>query len=369
MHQLSQGAYEGYKVRREELKKEIRDTEAILDDDAQLDEIIIDQLKEGIKLFGGPRRSGVVKDDEEEIPEGDHILAVSKDGYIKKVALDNRTIGQVGNFGGNYMTTKVSNLDNIFIFDSRGMVTKLSVNNIPDMVIKDIGVPVERFIPNCGKIVSALVEPTKADRKKLGKDLFITFLSKTGYVKKTNLDEFANISGSATAIKLPANDELIDTIFTTDNTRKDMIIYTNKGNGIRRDINEFSVMKANAHGSRQLVLADGEYCVGFNKIDPEKKYLFYMTSSGRAKLTETKYFPAMKKTDDVLSLINLEKSETLVTILSVNKKDKVVVYRKNNQPETISASDVPVLTRAAKAEKIVKTPKGDCVLSCAVIIR
>ena len=126
-------------------------------------------------------------------------------------------------------------------------------------------------------------------------------------------------------------------------------------------------MKANARGVRQLGLSDGEYCVGCDKIKPDKKYMFYITSSGKAKLTDIKYFPTMKRNIEALSLINLDKNDSLVGIKSVTKNDEVVVYRKNSQPEVIKVSDMPVSTRVAKAEKYVKTPKGDKVISYTII--
>ena len=110
-----------------------------------------------------------------------------------------------------------------------------------------------------------------------------------------------------------------------------------------------------------------EYCIGFDKINPEKKYIFYITSAGRVKITQTKYFPTMKRKDDVLSLINLENKETLVGIKSVKRDDSVIVYRKNNEPVTIELKDLKVSTRVAKAEKLIKTPKGDSVLAYTVV--
>ena len=365
---FTKGAYESYKQRKKELIDEINHLEYILDHDEQIDDIIIDQLKEGIKLFGRPRQSAVVTEaSDDDVVDSEHIIAISKDGYIKKVDLKEKKVGQVGNTNSQYMAIPINNKSSILIFDSTGMVSKVPVSSIPDMDIKDIGVLLERYFSVHGNIVSVLIEPTEAEIKKRGKDLFIVFLTKQGFVKKTLISEFSHINGSSRAIKLPSNDELVATEFAFDDTVKDLVIYTNLGNGVRRDINEFSVMKANARGVRQLSLGEDEYCVGCDKITPDKKYMFYITSSGKAKLTDIKYFPTMKRNIEALSLINLDKNETLVGIKSVTKSDEVVVYRKNSQPETIRIEDMPVSTRVAKAEKYIKTPKGDRVISYTVV--
>jgi DNA gyrase/topoisomerase IV subunit A len=126
-------------------------------------------------------------------------------------------------------------------------------------------------------------------------------------------------------------------------------------------------MKANARGVNQLTLSEGEYCVGCDKITPDKKYMFYITSSGRAKLTDMKYFPTMKRKNETLSLIKLESKDTLVGIKGVVKSDDVIIYKKNSKPEVIHISDLPVSTRIAKAEKYVKTPKGDKVVAYTIV--
>ena len=368
IYAFNKDAYESYKVKKVELKEEIKRLEEILDDDDKIDEVIIKQLEEGIKLFGSPRKSKIVTDNDskENVPDTDHIVALSKDGYIKKLPIKSKIVGQVGETNTQYMTTRINNNESLLVFDSRGIVSEIPISSIPDMKVKDVGILLERYFSINGNIVSALVKPTEKELKR-DRDLFIVFLTKQGFVKKTLLSEFNNINGSMTAIKLPANDELVATEFVSDNTIKDMVIYTNCGNGIRRDINEFKTMKANARGVKQITMLGDEYCIGFDKINPEKKYIFYITSAGRVKITQTKYFPTMKRKDDVLSLINLENKETLVGIKSVKRDDSVIVYRKNNEPVTIELKDLKVSTRVAKAEKLIKTPKGDSVLAYTVV--
>lgn len=371
IYAFSKESYQQYKDKKKELIETITRLEYILEDDSLIDNIIIDQLKEGIKLFGSKRRSKIVTDTEEnEVADTDHILAISKDGYIKKVSLDLKTIGQVGRTSNQYMTIRVNNKETILIFDSCGVVYRIPVCNVSDMNVKDIGVLLARYYKVKGSVVSVLIEPPEAELKKRGNDLFLVFLTKMGFVKRTLLSEFSHVNGSATAIKLPSikdSDELVAVEYASDNTIKDMIIYTNLGNGIRRDINEFSIMKSNARGVRQISMGLDECCVGFDKINPNKKYMFYITSAGRVKITDVKYFPTMKRKDDVLSLINLDGKETLVGIHTVNKDDSVIVYLKHGKPETIFIKDIDVSTRVAKAVKMVKTPSGDCVLSYTVI--
>ena len=113
IYAFSKEAYEGYKLRKEQLISEVQRLESILDDDSKIDDIIIEQLKEGINLFGSPRKSKIIRDEKKEISDTDHIVAISKDGYIKKVDLDEQRVSQVGNSNGQYITMRVNNKDKI----------------------------------------------------------------------------------------------------------------------------------------------------------------------------------------------------------------------------------------------------------------
>ena len=368
LSKFTKEAHQAYKDKRKKLIETIENLEDILQHDEKIDAKIIEQLEEGIKLFGSPRKSKVVMEKvEDDIPDTEHIVGISKDGYIKKVSADKVAIGQIGETRSQYTAIRVNNRDNLLIFDSTGYVTRIPVSTIANMKPEDTGIMLERFFKISGKIVSPLVEPNTSDKKSLDRDLFIVFLTKKGFVKKVNLDEFTNINGSKVAINISAGDELVATEFVFDNTTKDMIIFTSSGSGIRRDINEFSVMKPAARGTKQITLSEDESCVGFSKISPDKKYLLYVTSSGRMKVTATKYLPTMKKHDEVISLINLEDNDRLVGISSVDKTEKVNVYKKKSDPEQIDLKDLPVSTRAAKADKVVKTPRGEVVLAYTVI--
>ena len=138
----------------------------------KIDKVIIEQLKEGIKLFGAPRKSKVVQVlKEEEIPDTYHIIGISKDGYIKKVSADDKQIGQVGNTHNQYMTMHLHNTENILVFDSKGKVSRIPVSTIPDMKLKDNGVLLERYFKVTGDVVSALIEPDEKELKK-SKDMY-----------------------------------------------------------------------------------------------------------------------------------------------------------------------------------------------------
>jgi DNA gyrase subunit A len=234
------------------------------------------------------------------------------------------------------------------------------------MNFEDIGVEINRYFTSKGRIVALMKLPSLEILKSKDDDLCIIFITKNGLAKKVPISEFKKITDFKVGITLNSDDEVASALFSFDKSSKDCIICTNLGDGIRIPISDIKTLGKQAKGVRQISLKDDEYVVNACRISPNKKLLFYITSSGRIKLTEIRYFPVMQRKDEPLSLIGLDKNETLVGISSVTKNDTVIVYRKNSEPVEISLKDIKPTTRIAKGEKMVKTPKGDKVIAYKV---
>ena len=170
-------------------------------------------------------------------------------------------------------------------------------------------------------------------------------------------------------IILNDDDEVAVALFALDVTAKDIIISTNTGNGVRLPISEVRNLGATAKGVSMITLKDDEYVVGASLVNPKKKLLFFITSSGRCKITEVKYFPVMKRKSESLSLISLQGTETLIGVSTVDKGDIVKVFKKKGEPEDINVKDLPVSTRISKGDKIIKTAHGDSVVAYKVFTK
>lgn len=345
---------EDYIKEQKELSKYVDDCQYILDSDDGIDNVIKEEFKEGIKLWGYPRRSKIVKiNKSKDIPDTRHIIGISYDGYIKKLSLDEySSIGYVGKVS-KLFTISISNRDNLLLFDETGLVTRVSISAIPDMKYDDIGVKINRYFKSNGAIISALRESEVKDHP----DCNLVMITKNGYGKKTSLHEFKKIKVSTIGISLDEGDKLVSVIPSLDSD--DFIIYTNFGDGIRLRTSDFKKYKKTAKGLSMISLRKNEEVKGIDMLYGDKKYLLYITSMGRLKLTEVKYFPAMKRREEPLSLISLDENEVLLGVNGVSKKDILVCYKRKSGAVELPIKDIPITTRIAKAEKMIKTPKGD----------
>lgn len=369
---FNKSSYQKFLEERERLKKDIAESEKIIKNPQLIDDIIEKELREGIELFGTPRRSKIIYDkkSEKKVDSKKVIIAISKDGFVKKIdAKKYSTIGKLGNTSSQeVIPLKVSNNKSIIVFDSNGKASKVPVYGIPEMTPEDDGLIMARYFNVSGQIVSVMEE---IDVTEFGDDeLNIIFVSKYGFSKKTPYSNFMKMKDLKVVMNLNDGDQLVSTIVEhVSSIRRavDMLVYTNMGNGIRLSMEDIQKSASSSKGKRMIKLSDDEEVIGVDRIIPNKKLIFYVTSSGKAKVTETKYLPSMDKKDVPVQLLKLTGNDKLVGIVSVNEDDRVIIYRKVDVPVEISVSDITPSMRVAKAEKIVKVSKGDIVVGIRVI--
>lgn len=359
MHQFNKDQYQKFKEEKISIDERISMYERMLNSEKEISEFIIRELDEGIKLFGEPRKSKIVKKNnlECDIPNTFHLVGISQDGYIKKIEDTNISIGYVGKTSTPVMATRISNKDNLLILDDSGRISRVSVLALPDMNIEDIGVDIKRYFSVNGNIVTMI---TESDLKNHD-DNNIVFVTEKGIGKKTSFKEFSKIKDYKQAILIDGDDKLVSAIPSLDSD--EFIIYTNFGDGIRLKSDDIKLYGKNTKGLSLISLKKNEKVAGIDITDNSRKYLAYITSAGRMKLTELKFLPVMKRKDEPLTLLPLEHNEYLIGVATVSKKDTLLVYRKNSEPTEICVKDLRITTRTSKPDKIIKTPKGDAVIT------
>lgn len=370
VYNFNKDSYERYKQDREEILKEITEVDEILKSDDKIIDFIIKQQEEGKKKWGRPRMSKVVKendDNNDNTPNTEHLVGITESGYIKKLKYTKDvTIGTIGKSNSGITVLKINNRENILVIDSTGKVVKIPVSGIPIVDFEDNGIELRKFFSVSGDIKAVMELPSMDILNVKEENFGIIFITKKGLAKRVQISEFKKITDFKSGISLNSNDEVAAALFSLNNTNKEILISTNFGNGIRLPIEEIRNSSSSAKGVSMITLADGEEVVNASMINPKKKLLFFITSSGRVKVTELKYLPTMKRRDNSVSLISLVNNETLIGVSSVDKNDTVSVYRKNGSPDYLEIKSIEIGTRISKGEKMIKTGRGDIVVAYKV---
>lgn len=359
-------AHKKYLEDEERLEEEIRTIQEILDDPEKIDAKIIEDMKHGIEKFGKPRRSRIVKGNQEEVNNQKVLVGISEDGYVKKTIMDGTPVGSISkNSGQMNMVIDCTNKDLLLVFDEHGDMHLMKVSLLPDLKSKETGILISKFtaVPKGSKVVSVLRCPI--GKVNVSDEESIVFISAKGNMKRVLISNLLKDNSNATkkrVIQLNNDDSLVAALYTKD-PNCDIVIYTNLGDGIRLNLSDIPAQLTASKGTNCISVRTMETVEGVKVISPEDEYLVYVTSQGKVKKTDIKYFPLMKKKDVPLPLINLDGNDRLLSIISATNKDSICCYRKLNDPVDLSIDSIPLTTRVAKAEKMIKILKGDSVVA------
>ncbi len=343
MHELSIESYEKCLARREELIKELAEVEETLNTESGIDNLIIGELREGIRRYGTPRRSSVVpfKISLDTEVAGSCILQLSSDGIITRNTSTNVDEEPIPLDTCGF-AAKVDNDSAFVVVDEDGMFSFVKVVELP----VDQEVPLNRFIKQpLGNIVGLL--PFDIDSTQC-----CVLISRNGMLKKIRISEMK--PSRRPCIDLGKNDKLVRGIVVNNNTKKDILIYTELGMGQRFDPNAIKITSFLAKGGEGFKL-DKDHIVGCYSINPENQYLLYITKRGRGRLNETAFLPQrVTKRDQMVMLIPINERDSLLSVIGVNKFDNVMVHFNDQSTEQVDISKLQVCTMSAIPEKVVK---------------
>ena len=350
-----------YQIELDEINKDLDELLVITKSSKLIDNIIKDELKEGIELFSKPRSSDIVTfGDSKFIPDSDHKIVITKNGRIKKLDANVNGIGQLEDGDKGKDLFPVNNRGSILVFDKRGNMSNIDVNDISSTPIDSGGIDISTMVTVAGNIVTSFPKPPETIKDE---EVFLVLTTKKGLSKKLSYKNFQKIRGTVTAIKLADDDELVsvDVLFG----KKDIVIYTKEGGAIRISTDDIRECGRAAYGIATIDLAGNDEVAGTAIINKNHKYIVVLTSKGKMKLCNLNQFKTMKRKSPTLQLTRLEKNEVVVCVKSVKMTNKVMVYTQFTENE-FKVKDIPELTRNHPCKKMVTLKNKDIVLELVV---
>lgn len=266
---------------RDTLEAEIKEFKAILSNESKLEALLISDLREVAKKYGDDRRSSIEEadtskkpvDKRELIAEEDVMLAVSRDGYVKRssIASWKGSGGQNGILPGLkdgdtcVYAHQALSTDFLLAFTSRGNYLYVPIHVLKVNKWLDEGQHVNyavSLLPG-EKIVKAFAVSSFRD------DLFICFLSKKGQIKRCKLSTFpvARYNRPIRGMKILGEDEIVDVALSSGNSRLVVI----SENGLAVSYNENRVpITAPGSGGIKAASFKGAMAVGLLSFLPDE---------------------------------------------------------------------------------------------------
>lgn len=292
LYQLTGLERESIKEEYDELLKQIRDLLDILAKEVRVLTIIKTELREIQQKYGTPRLTAIVPDEgeinlEDLIANEGTIITITHNGFIKRTAVSSYRSQRRGGKGVIGMQTRegqteedddfVEHLftatthDYLMFFTQSGRCYVERVFEIPEMSRTSKGRSIANLLALRAeeKIAATLrIQGKKTDEETWDANSHIVFATKSGIVKKSNLNDFKNMrKGGLIAIKIEEGDKLIDAKLTDGDD--EIVLITHEGMSIRFHEDTLRDQGRDTVGVWGIRPEPGDYVVGTALVDAE----------------------------------------------------------------------------------------------------
>lgn len=360
-----------------ELERTIADLKDILANEQRVLDIIKTDLTVIKENYPSERKTELSYDYgeidvEDLIEEEDIVISMTHGGYIKRQPVAEYKAQRRGGMGITAHKPKdedfveklfiSSTHDNILFFSSYGKVYSIKGYEIPEAQRQARG----RAIVNLLQIeqdekITAII-PLSADTTG-----YIAMATRNGLIKKTALEEFANIRKvGKIAIKVNEGDELISVQFTTG--KDELIIASKEGKCIRFSEEDVRPMGRDTQGVRAMSLNEGDYLVDMLVVKPDCQILT-ITSNGYGKRSSVEDYRLQGRAGKGIKAgVFNEKTGYLVNLKIVNEDEDIMVISANGTIIRMHVSDISMIGRNTQGVRIMKL-KDSTIATVAVAPR
>ena len=191
--------------------------------------------------------------------------------------------------------------------------------------------------------------------------------TRKGLIKKTSLDEFANIRKvGKIAIKINEGDELISVQFTTG--EDELIIASKEGKCIRFKESDVRPMGRETQGVRAMSLNEDDYLVDMLVVKPDCEILT-LTSNGYGKRSEVEDYRLQGRAGKGIKAgVFNEKTGFLVNLKIVNESEDIMIISNNGTIIRMHVSDISKIGRNTQGVRVMRL-KGSTVATVAIAPR
>lgn len=363
----------------------IKALQAILASQTKILNIIKEETAEIKAKYGDKRRTQIISHGVKEftaedlIPNETTIVMITTDGYIKRLPPDTFQSQARGGKGVIGLTTKeedaaerlltLNTHDNVLFFTNRGRVFQLSAYEVPQGSRTSKGQALVNFLqlaPN--EKITALLPVNKENTFK-----YLVMVTSKGLIKKTKLDDFANVrKNGLIALKLKLDDSM--EWVKPSNGTDEIMIATREGQAIHFKETDVRAMGRTAAGVRAIRLHGNDQVVGMDVVDPQNRKLEFLTigENGLGKLTATDSYKVQGRGGSGIKTAKVsEKTGFIIHAsaidTSVENKD-IVLFSAHGQVIRMPLSSIPSSGRSTQGVRLMRfKEESDKVVSVTLI--
>src|SRR5881296_753679 len=384
------------KVKQEyaELLEKIKDLLDILAKEQRVMAIIKKELQEIKQKHATPRLSEIVPDEgeiaiEDLIANEGVIITITHAGLIKRTNVSSYRAQRRGGKGVIGMSTRegqteedrdfiehlftASTHDYLMFFTNAGRVYVERVHEIPDMGRAAKGRSIANILEfKPSETIAALIRVLSKSGQS-GEDAtwqqpgFVFFATKQGTVKKTALEDFANVrKGGIIAIGIDSGDTLIDVKLT--NGHDEVVLITRDGMSIRFSEEDVRSTGRPATGVRGISLEKDDSVVALSVVDPQATLLVAGENGIGKRTAFDEYRIQIRGGKGIITMKTGDKTGGVVGALTVREHDEIMLITTAGQMVRTGVKDIREAGRNTMGVKLVNLDEGDKLQAIAPVI-
>ena len=368
------------KAEYDELIKKIAEYEEILASRQKILDIIKVELLEDKEKYGDERKTQILPEQgevtiEDLTPNTPMAVFITHQGYLKRISLDTFERQNRATRGKSGIKTKEDDdiqhfftammHDKVLFFSSKGTVYSLNVYDFPEGGRQAKGLPIVNVLPiEQDERITAVVPVSQFSH-----ELNLIMLTKKGYIKRIELDNFSNIRRNGIiAIGLEEGDELDWVKLAT--ARDEIIIGTSCGMAIRFPIQDLRPLGRSARGVTSMKLRTGDEIVGCDIVPRDYDAdLLVVTSDGFGKRTKLSEFRSQNRGGIGLIATKFKTpTSKLVALTIVQDSDDIMMVTANGVVTRLNAGSISRQGRPATGVRAQNLVDNDSVVSVNKIV-
>ena len=360
-----------------ELMERIRKLKAILSDRNLLLRVIREEILAISEKYGDERRTSIGFDAydismEDMIPKENTVITMTKLGYIKRMTVDNFRSQNRGGKGIKGMQTieddyieelmMTTTHHYVMFFTNTGRVYRLKAYEIPEAGRTARGTAIINLLQLMpDERITAVIPINKFEEGQ-----YLMMATRNGLVKKTPIQEYANVRKiGLAAISLREDDELIEVKFT--NNKKDVILVTKYGQCIRFRETDVRSTGRVSMGVRGINLLDGDEVVAM-QLNSQGHYLLVVSENGMGKRTSIGEFTCQNRGGKGVKCYKItEKTGNVIGAKAVNEENEIMMITTEGIIIRLQCSDISILGRITSGVKLINLSEGITVASFAKV--
>jgi DNA gyrase subunit A len=376
LQQLTSMEVDKLKKEAEELKKTIADLEKILGDIKEVLRIIVHEVNDLKKKYGDNRRTYVLQkiseiSEKDMVQKKEVVVTITEKGYCKRMDVKSyreQRRGGKGAIGSNLATgdfvkqlITCSTHDYLMFFTTRGKVYWLKAYEIPEAEKYSKGRAIANLLSLKDEEITNVISVNNFEN-----NLFMA--TKKGMVKKISLKHFSKPRASGIkAVNLPNDNS--DNLIGVEVVEKgqEVSLSTRKGLAIRFNSDDVREMGRASYGVTGIKLKSEDEVVSMEILNTD--CIITITKKGYGKRTAVKdYRKTARAGKGVINLKVSEKTGDVVTTVSVNDNDSIIITTAKGIVIRTSLKNIRIMGRAAQGVRIVKLQSGDYVTDLVKVV-